>query len=543
MSEKNDQVGQIPTPENGKEYQFPVGMRVLAVDDDIVCLQKLAALLRQFTVTTEATKALKMLRENKDNFDIVITDVQMLEMDGFRLLEIISLEMDIPVIMMSSNDDIKTVMKGIEHGARDYLLKPIRVEEIKNIWQHVIRKTLFDPDKQSIPKGAADQNPKPAKRHGERSKVKEAQTNNLSDDDSLAQKRQRIAWTRELRAKFCDAVKTLGVDKAVPKKILELMNEPGITRENVASHLQKFRNAMKKNDAITIQQNDNGVVSSSIGGHLPNTTILSFDNQGPDSVHCLDGFGVNGHSNSEMIQFSHHVQNPETFSIVSQKPLSLPTNQQGILQQRYPQAPEIMNQMWQTMNIPRLGNSPSHHYQMGNLHQQSDFNGLKYQTFTSRLRMVDDLMDMDIYSHIPSYSTSSEPGPSGFPLVGCTSNSHSIGVFLDAGSSPSTMLRDASTDFSAIAQNDSVVRPQNVFPGQYEGSNNVSCMGRGGLDFRGQITGVPLDMQGSIMEEFIGSSQMKLVQQPPEHLKSENNLHFSCCSSTDDDLNAALNPV
>ena len=35
-----------------------------------------------------------------------------------------------------------------------------------------------------------------------------------------------------------DAVNQLGVDKAVPKRILDLMNVAGLTRENVASHLQ-----------------------------------------------------------------------------------------------------------------------------------------------------------------------------------------------------------------------------------------------------------------------------------------------------------------
>jgi two-component response regulator (ARR-B family) len=32
------------------------------------------------------------------------------------------------------------VMKGITHGACDYLLKPVRLEELKNIWQRVVRK-------------------------------------------------------------------------------------------------------------------------------------------------------------------------------------------------------------------------------------------------------------------------------------------------------------------------------------------------------------------------------------------------------------------
>ncbi|KAG6506804.1 hypothetical protein ZIOFF_032134 [Zingiber officinale] len=42
--------------------------------------------------------------------------------------------------VLSVNGETKTVMKGITHGACDYLLKPVRIEELKNIWQHVVRR-------------------------------------------------------------------------------------------------------------------------------------------------------------------------------------------------------------------------------------------------------------------------------------------------------------------------------------------------------------------------------------------------------------------
>ena len=42
--------------------------------------------------------------------------------------------------VMSADDGKNVVMKGVTHGACDYLIKPVRIEALKNIWQHVVRK-------------------------------------------------------------------------------------------------------------------------------------------------------------------------------------------------------------------------------------------------------------------------------------------------------------------------------------------------------------------------------------------------------------------
>lgn len=43
---------------------------------------------------------------------------------------------------MSSNGDTNVVFRGVTHGAVDFLIKPVRVEELRNLWQHVVRKSL-----------------------------------------------------------------------------------------------------------------------------------------------------------------------------------------------------------------------------------------------------------------------------------------------------------------------------------------------------------------------------------------------------------------
>lgn len=47
----------------------------------------------------------------------------------------------VPFIMMSARDDADTVMKCLQGGAADYLVKPIRKNELKNLWTHVWRNT------------------------------------------------------------------------------------------------------------------------------------------------------------------------------------------------------------------------------------------------------------------------------------------------------------------------------------------------------------------------------------------------------------------
>ncbi|XP_004498241.1 two-component response regulator ORR21 [Cicer arietinum] len=258
--------------------QFPAGLRVLVVDDDVTTLKIIErmSLRCHYRVTTcsEATVALNILRERKGCFDVVLSDVHMPDMDGYKLLEHVGLEMDLPVIMMSVDDRTSTVMKGIRHGACDYFIKPVREEELRNIWQHVARKFLNeskehdnsgyiedndrnkqgndDNDNTSSVAGATKGIIKEPKK---RSNIKDEEDVELENDDPSTSKKPRVVWSVELHQQFVSAVNQLGLDKAVPKRILELMNVPGLTRENVASHLQKFRLYLKRLSGVAQQQN------------------------------------------------------------------------------------------------------------------------------------------------------------------------------------------------------------------------------------------------------------------------------------------------
>ncbi|GJP74189.1 hypothetical protein CLOP_g4815 [Closterium sp. NIES-67] len=70
------------------------------------------------------------------------------------------------------------------------------------------------------------------------------QSDMTSKDTSKNQaqkKKPKVDWTPELHRRFVQAVEQLGVDKAIPSRILELMGVKSLTRHNIASHLQKYR--------------------------------------------------------------------------------------------------------------------------------------------------------------------------------------------------------------------------------------------------------------------------------------------------------------
>lgn len=134
--------------------------------------------------------------------------------------------------MLSSNSDSKLVMKGITHGACDYLVKPVRLEELKNIWQHVIRRKKVEPknwnksndqdkanqggvegERGSQLSGNADQNGKVKKKR--KDEEYESDENGNDDEDSATQKKPRVVWSIDLHKKFVTAVNQLGLESKV----------------------------------------------------------------------------------------------------------------------------------------------------------------------------------------------------------------------------------------------------------------------------------------------------------------------------------------
>ncbi|GAB4824441.1 PHO85 cyclin-1 [Ancistrocladus abbreviatus] len=97
-------------------------------------------------------------------------------------------------------------------------------------------------------------------------------------------KRPRLVWSPQLHKRFVDVVAHLGIKNAVPKTIMQLMNVEGLTRENVASHLQKYRLYLKRMRGLPSE----GGSSSAAADQLFASTLI------PQN---LSESGSNGHGN------------------------------------------------------------------------------------------------------------------------------------------------------------------------------------------------------------------------------------------------------
>lgn len=122
-------------------------LRVLLVEEDSSTRHVVGALLSrcgyEVSSASDGSKAWDLLEQTNNMFDLVLADATMPLPSGTDLLvKIMSSEAhrDIPVIMMSSHDSLDMVFKCLLKGAKDFLVKPLRKNELRNLWQHVWRR-------------------------------------------------------------------------------------------------------------------------------------------------------------------------------------------------------------------------------------------------------------------------------------------------------------------------------------------------------------------------------------------------------------------
>lgn len=126
--------------------------KLLLVEDD-----ESLAIGMEFTLKDEGYEVLrratvKDTRElfEKEQFDLIILDVNLPDGNGYELCKYIRTKSDVPIIFLTALDEEVNVVLGLDIGGDDYITKPFRVKELISRIKALLRRNSREMSKQSI---------------------------------------------------------------------------------------------------------------------------------------------------------------------------------------------------------------------------------------------------------------------------------------------------------------------------------------------------------------------------------------------------------
>lgn len=147
-------------------------MKALIVDDDRVLADVVAFTLRRegFEVIQSYDGPTAIRRWSEEQPDIIILDVNMPAMDGFTVCRHIRERSDIPIILLTVRGEEEDIVKGLEIGADDYIVKPFSPRQLVARTSAVLRRAgqttispilqvgelIFDSSRRKVTIGAKD---------------------------------------------------------------------------------------------------------------------------------------------------------------------------------------------------------------------------------------------------------------------------------------------------------------------------------------------------------------------------------------------------
>ncbi|MEY2825648.1 MAG: hypothetical protein RLZZ122_12 [Actinomycetota bacterium] len=117
---------------------------ILVIDDETAVLEMIVDALTiagfQVNSATDGLEALQLIR-NQD-FDLVVTDVNMPKLDGYQLVEKLrERDTQTPVIFLTARNEKVDITRGLKLGADDYITKPFGLEELTLRIRAILKRT------------------------------------------------------------------------------------------------------------------------------------------------------------------------------------------------------------------------------------------------------------------------------------------------------------------------------------------------------------------------------------------------------------------
>lgn len=108
-------------------------MRILLVEDDAMIRRAMVAALKDHGLTVDALGdgAQVLSAVLAQPYDLLILDLGLPKMDGLDVLaQIRAAKVDLPILIVTARDDIKSRIGGLDGGADDYVVKPFDMQEL-----------------------------------------------------------------------------------------------------------------------------------------------------------------------------------------------------------------------------------------------------------------------------------------------------------------------------------------------------------------------------------------------------------------------------
>ncbi len=115
------------------QHLSPKKAHILVVDDNLGDIDILLELLQGYDVRTATDGASALESVAMEKPDIILLDINMPDMDGFevcRQLKANEETQDIPILFLSSRNDVDNIVKGFKLGGADYVTKPYLPQEM-----------------------------------------------------------------------------------------------------------------------------------------------------------------------------------------------------------------------------------------------------------------------------------------------------------------------------------------------------------------------------------------------------------------------------
>lgn len=122
---------------------------ILLIDDDVRLADLLGEYFQRFDffLNHAAHPRDGLTMQAEGNFDLIILDIMLPDMDGFDVLRELRKSSDIPVIMLTARGDVMDRVVGLELGADDYLPKPFEPRELVARMQNILKRSHVPKEK------------------------------------------------------------------------------------------------------------------------------------------------------------------------------------------------------------------------------------------------------------------------------------------------------------------------------------------------------------------------------------------------------------